>query len=193
MNAQDTVKRLLETPSDPDDPSTFVKHYQTAWQRAGFELEDVDFTSNDIAAQASADTEYQRYVWKEGIFSIEATQIGRGGEWEIYAYIRNTERPETQSAYARKEAKTEQRALSMAVQLRNELANSMAAKLVKLGFTGWRNHWHKSPINVTLKPSKHGGYANISVRLDYVPNEQAIKALTKLSKVADQILPIQNG
>lgn len=186
MNAQDTVKQLLETPGDPDDPSTFVKHYQDQWQRAGFEQEDVDFTSNAIAMQAGVEAEYRRYVWQEGIFRVEATEIGRGGEWEIYAYIRNTE----QSAYARKEAKTEQRALSMAMQLRNEMANSMAAKLVKLGFTGWRNHWSKPPISVTLKPSKHGDYANIILRLDYVPNEQAVKMLTKLSNVADQL---QNG
>jgi len=193
MNAQETVKRLLE--GDPDDPSTFIKHYQDAWERADFKQVEVTVTPQvrDILSTVpGAVDEYRKYVWKEGIFSVEATEIGRGGGWEIYAFINNVAGdPEarSQSAYARKEAKTEPRALSTALRLRNELENSMAAKLVRLGFVGWRNHWNKAPISVTLKPSKHGGYVNVHLRMDYLPNDAAIKALTTLNKVVGKFYP----
>jgi hypothetical protein len=81
---------LLE--GDPDDPSTFIKHYQDAWERADFKQVEVTVTPQvrDILSTVpgSAD-EYRKYVWKEGIFSVEATEIGRGGGWEIYAFINN--------------------------------------------------------------------------------------------------------
>jgi len=195
MNAQETVKRLLE--GDPDDPSTFIKHYQDAWERADFKQVEVTVTPQvrDILSTVpgSAD-EYRKYVWKEGIFSVEATEIGRGGGWEIYAFINNVAGdPEarSQSAYARKEAKTEQRALSVAMRLRNELENSMAAKLVRLGFVGWRNNWHKNSISVNLKPQtkKHGAYAHIKLEMNYLPNDAAIKALTTLNKVVGKFYP----
>lgn len=180
MNAHNLIHKLLEA-VDPDDPEAFIRNYKNAWERAGFQLDEED----DV-----------KYVWQEGIFSVEATQLGREGAWEIYAYIADVpEYAETglsaiavsaQSAYARKTAKTEEKALATAIRLRHELATSMAAKLVKLGFVGWRNHWHKAPITVTLKSSKNGGYANINLQMQYLPNDTAIKALTKLDKlVAD--------
>lgn len=176
-----------------------MRSYQSAWERNGF--------------QASTGSEGQeRWIWQDGIFSVEVTKhpdanqppAGEGfaalhrrayplsGEWEIYAFINNVpDDPEnrSQSAYARKTAKTEEKALTTAIRLRHELSTSMAAKLVKLGFTGWRNHWHKAPITVTLKPSKSGGYANINLRMDYLPNDAAIKALTTLNKFVDKMYP----
>ena len=171
---------------DPDDPAAFVRHYQSAWQRAGFQLEPTDDYGNE------------RYTWKEGIFSVEVTKQARSSNFNVYAFIDNvTDGPDaldapdagSQNAYAHKVVKTEEKALTAAIRLRHELATSMAARLVKLGFNGWRNHWHKPPISVTLKPSKHGGYANISLQMDYLPNDAAIKALTALDKFVAQAYP----
>ena len=181
MTAKDTVKRLTE--DDADDPSTFVQNYRDAWERAGF---------NQVEVAPSAGHEYRKYVWREGIFSVEATQIGRNGSWEIYAFINNVpgdSEHKSQSAYARRDTKHEKKAIELASILRGELENSMAARLVRLGFTGWRNHWHKNSINVTLKPSKNGGYANIELKMDYLPNDAAIKALTTLTKVHGEFYP----
>lgn len=190
---------------DPDDPEAFIRHYQNAWQRAGFEP--VEITGDeDAEVTAMRFPQYEKYVWREGIFSVEVThetphqegeahvprQFGHQGGWDIYAFINNVpDDPDarSQSAYAHKTAKTEQKALATAIRLRHEITTSMAARLVKLGFTGWRNHWHKAPITVTLKPSKSGGYANINLRMDYLPNDAAIKALTTLNKFVDKVYP----
>jgi len=189
VTASDIVRVLVEDGVDPDDPNVYMRHFQTAWERAGFQ-------------PSTTDEGQPRWVWREGIFSVEATRhpeaeappAGEGfdalarranplaGEWEIYGFINVQDH--RQNAYARKVAKTEARALNMAVRLKSEIMNSMAARLTKLGFTGWRNHWHRPPVTVSLKKN----YANITVQMDYVPNEQVIPAVTGLSKVSDKIL-----
>lgn len=185
MTPKAIVSRLLEAGPDPDDPAVFVRHYKDAWERAGFQ------------ARLNADRQEQ-WVWREGIFSVEVTHhrpedaeheqwraVRGAANWEIYGFI-DIHEGKVQNAYARKVVSTEDKALAVAVRLKNEIMNSMAARLTKLGFTGWRNHWHRPPITVTLKKN----YANIALRLDYTPNEKVIPALTMLTKAADKI---QNG
>ena len=82
-------------------------------------------------------------------------------------------------------SKTERRAYEVAAQFQKELPKSMAARLTRLGFAGWKNHWHKSPIHVSLKPS----YVNIDLELRYTPNDQAIKVLTGLDKMCNRLWP----
>jgi hypothetical protein len=179
---------MLEAgPVDPDDPATFLSHYKSAWENAGFE-------------PSTTEDGTEKWVWREGVFSVEVTherggeavgprQFGNEGGWEIYGFINNVpDDPEnrSQSAYARKTTSSEVKALGIAKRLKTEITNSMAARLTKLGFTGWRNHWHKSPISVSLKKN----YANISLDLRYVPNEKAIRVLTGMSKMVDRVLPL---
>lgn len=188
MSASDIVNRMLEAgPVDPDDPATFLSHYKSAWENAGFE----PTTTEDGKA---------KWVWREGVFSVEVVHQQPEGEadwralrgannYEIYGFIDvHEDDPERkiQNAYARKTTSSEIKALGIAKRLKTEITNSMAARLTKLGFTGWRNHWHKSPISVSLKKN----YANISLDLRYVPNEKAIRVLTGMSKMVDRVLPL---
>lgn len=176
MKAKQIILGLNEAGPDPDDPNIFIKHFKDAWTRAGFEA-------------TATETGEEKWIWREGPFSVEVVHHAQGGVWamrgatsyEIYAFIKfpGAEDDPRQSAYARKDTTTEEKALAAAVKLKAEISNSMAARLTKLGFTGWRNHWHRSPISVSLKK----GYSNISVKMDYVPNEQAIALLTKLTRM----------
>jgi hypothetical protein len=177
-----TAKQIIEAGPDPDDPNVFLKHFRDAWGRAGFEA-------------SMAEGGQEKFVWRDGKFSVEVIHhlpdetswrgLRGAANYEIYAFIDVGDGVEDkrQSAYARKIATTDAKALALAVRLKNEIANSMAARLSKLGFTGWRNHWHRAPITVSLKKN----YANIKVSMDYVPNERVIPLLTALTKTTDRI------
>lgn len=179
-----TAKQIItEAGSDPDDPNVFLKHYRDAWMRAGFE-------------PMAAEEGQEKWVWRENKFSVEVIHhradenswrgLRGAANYELYAFIdagdEGTEITR-QNAYARKLATTDAKALATAVRLKTEIANSMAARLSNLGFTGWRGHWHRSPISVSLKKN----FANIKVNMDYVPNERVIPMLTMLAKATDQI------
>lgn len=184
-----------EPPVDPDEPNAFIQHYKSGWEREGFTPTTHEHYSRSSPSEA--------WIWREGIFSVEVTHdtsdpahgpapFGAGGGFDIYGFINNVAgdvEAKSQSAYAHKTAKTEAKALAVATQLKNDISNSMAARLSRLGFVGWRNHWHKAPINVTLKPSKAGGYANIKVDMDYVPNADVIRVLTGLDKMCSKLYP----
>lgn len=199
MNAQKIVSKLLENApqgqDDLDDPAAFIDRYQTAWEGAGFEhMADPDAGAVFGELRMPA---HKGYIWKDGPFSVEAVfesphkagevelprQLGAKGGWIISAYIDTGDEVGSQNIQASKVAPTEKKALAAAIQMKQALSASMAAKLTALGYTGYRNHWHKSPISVSLKPS----YADIRVRMDYVPNDVAIKVLTALDKVADEL------
>lgn len=181
MTAEQVMKHLLEAGVDPDDPSTFIRHFRGPWGDEGF-------------TPARTEEGEEKWVWREGPFSVEVTHHAPKDDWravrgaanyEVYAFIDVSQDPEDrrQNAYARKETTTEEKALAYAIRFKNEIMNSMAARLSKLGFTGWRNHWHRAPISVSLKKN----FANIRLAMDYVPNEQVIPILTKLKKVTDRL------
>lgn len=187
MTAEQIANRLLESEPlpDPDDPGVFLRNYADAFQRLGFAL--------DVTDEGEP-----RWIWQEGNLEIEVVKAepdqramrarAREGGYALWAFIHQTE-PEggaaRKNAYQHTIVRSEQKALEVAQRWRKELPNSMAAQLTKLGFSGWRNHWHKSPIHVTLKPK----FVNIDLSLHYVPNDQAIKALTALDKVRAKIFP----
>lgn len=186
MTAKSIVARILEDgpPVDPDEPSAFLKHYKSAWERAGFVL--IDHTDRRWTLRETQ----QSWIWQDGAFSVE---VGFDGtEYVITGFINNVPgdvEARSQSAYASKSTKTEAKALAAAIQMRKEIAGSVAARLSKLGFVGWRRDWHKGPIRVVLKPSKNGGYANIKVAMDYVPSADVIRVVTGLDKMCSKLYP----
>lgn len=201
MTADTIVSRLLEAEppvppvpdpvTDPDDPEMVVKNYRGAFEKLGFN-------------PSSTDEGDQRWIWREGNLEIEIVKFtpenagdipfgpalrahATNGGYAIWAYILvpDATRGELKNAYAHKIVKTERRAYEYAAQFQKELPKSMAARLTRLGFTGWKNYWHKSPIHVHLKPS----YVNIDLELRYTPNDQAIRVLTGLDKMCNRLWP----
>lgn len=182
---------MLEDEHDPDDPAAFLANYRDAFERLGF--------TPEMTAQGDPS-----WVWRNGPFEVTvskftpetaaeadvpfgmAAQAGatRGG-YTVIAAIDAGDETGRQNAHAFKTVKTEQKALYWAARYQKELNTSLAARLTRLGFSGWRNHWHKGPINVSLKPK----YVNIDVDMRYVPNNDAIRVLTGLDKMCSKLYP----
>lgn len=193
MTAEQITKHLLEAGVDPDDPAVFLRNYADAFQRLGFALD-------------STESGQPKWIWTDGPLSVEVVKYdseSAGADdipydlarqaratdegYAVWAYISQPTQThgDIKNAYAHRAVKDERKAVELAAKYQKELPTSMAARLTRLGFSGWKNHWHKSPIHVTLRPK----YVNVDMSLRYVPNEQAIKALTALDKVRAKIFP----
>lgn len=188
MKAKAIVGRLLEAPVNPDDPEKFLQHYKDSFEQAGFVRAEPD-QQDVLRVSGFTPSVRQSWVWQNGIYVVVIDEHGNLGRpwYTVWGYIKSGKDPAggvRRNIYASREVGTDKRALQVAQKYQKEMPTSMAARLIKLGFHGYANYWHRSLLDISLKKDA----VNIELKYKFMPNEKAIKFLTGLNSVCDKFL-----